>query len=388
MAHNAVMSNVDSEFDQQRLERPPQLSHLYESKVGLFVQEMLNELRASYTSIRALNQVKLVVTDLDDTLWRGLVGEGDQLTNEGWPHGYAEALSFLSKRGVLVAAISKNDEDVVRKNWRSIVPIKDFVALKVNWKDKVTNMQEILESVNLLPESVVYIDDNPVERANMNRAFPAMRVLGGHPYELRRILLWSPETQAPHLTDEALRKWEMVSRQIQRENLKRRVSREDFLNSLNVTVDARQILSASDPAFSRALELLNKTNQFNTTGKRWSQQEAAESLRRGVRWYCFACADTFTDYGIVSVVLVGDSVIQQIVLSCRVFGFEVENAILSVLAELENLRPTITVSFKATEKNQVALQSLRDMGFVDGDHGLSIASQRLGSLPKHIKRSR
>jgi FkbH-like protein len=244
-------------------------------------------------------------------------------------------------------------------------------------------MQELLTTVNLLPSNVVYVDDNPVERQNMKLAFPEMRVLGANPYLTRRALLWSPETQLATLSQEALRRTDMVTKQIERESLKRNVSREDFLKSLKVRLSSMRLASPADRQFQRCFELLNKTNQFNTTGKRWTEPEATASFEEGYVWYCFSCVDNFTDYGIISVAIVQGQRIEQIVLSCRVFGFEVENAILSVLVRLAGLSPSVNVVFAETEKNHVALQILRDIGFVHNGPLLTFESAAL-NVPKHI----
>jgi FkbH-like protein len=384
-AHNAAMSNFDADLDRARIEPAGQLSDVYQMKVHVLIEETIHELRALHVTARGTNSVKMVVTDLDDTLWRGLVGEGDQVSNEGWPHGYAEALSILARRGILVAAISKNDEAVVRAKWNSFLSIDNLVALRVNWIDKVTNMQDLLAEVNLLPGNVVYIDDNPVERQNMKLAFPQMRVLGGNPYVLRHILLWAPEVQVPALSNEATRRTEMVSRQIAREQLKRTVSREEFLASLGVRVQGYRVESPADARFQRSFELLNKTNQFNTTGHRWTMQEAAASFDDGCHWFCFDCQDAFTDYGIISVALVAaDGVIRQMVLSCRVFGFDVERGILSLLTGLASLRPRVHVAFEGTDKNHVAFQMLKDIGFSESQGLLSIQSTDIEAVPSHI----
>ena len=175
-------------------------------------------------TIRQTDMVKLVLVDLDDTLWRGVAAEAAEVSStasEGWPLGFAEALMFLKSRGVLLGIVSKNDEDRVREIWRRIygtrIRLEDFAAVKINWRPKAENIEEILAEVNLLPNSVVFIDDNPVERAAVKAAFPEIRVLGPNPYLWRRILLWSPETQVATITSESAARTEMVQKQVQRE---------------------------------------------------------------------------------------------------------------------------------------------------------------------------
>src|SRR5207248_10190921 len=137
-----------------------------------FVPHAWTELVAMYRTIRHVDQVKLVLVDLDDTMWRGVAAEeaeASSMAREGWPLGFAEALMFLKRRGVLLGIVSKNDEGRVRELWRRIygdlIRLEDFAVRRINWQPKAENVEEILAQVNLLPKSVVYIDDNPVERA-------------------------------------------------------------------------------------------------------------------------------------------------------------------------------------------------------------------------------
>jgi FkbH-like protein len=333
IAHGAALSDADWEEDQSRLEPLDKMSRYYPLTTGEFVQHAWTELLAMYRTIRQVDMVKLVVIDLDDTLWRGVAAEeaeASSLSREGWPLGFAEALMFLKKRGVLLGIVSKNDEDRVRGIWQRIygnlIRLEDFAVRKINWQPKADNIEAILGEVNLLPKSVVFIDDNPVERAAIKAAFPEMRVLGPNPYLWRRILLWAPETQVAAITAESAARTEMVQKQVGRESQRKRLSREEFLASLEVRASVAEIASTSDSRFTRALELINKTNQFNTTGKRWSLPECAAFLREGGRCFVLDVTDRFTAYGIVGVLLVRGAEIVQFVMSCRVVGMDVEIA--------------------------------------------------------------
>jgi FkbH-like protein len=183
--------------------------------------------------------------------------------------------------------------------------------------------------VNLLPKSVVFIDDNPVERAAVKAAFPEIRVLGPNPYLWRRILLWSPETQVASITAESAARTEMVQKQVEREEQRQHLSREEFLASLGVRATLSEVSSTADRRFPRTLELINKTNQFNTTGKRWTLQEFTGFFRDSGRCFVLDVTDRYTAYGIVGVLLVQDDAIVQFVMSCRVVGMDVEVAAVS-----------------------------------------------------------
>ena len=184
-----------------------------------------------------IDQVKLAIVDLDDTLWRGLIIEDGAFTSEaaeGWPLGLSEALLFLKKRGVLLAIASKNEQSKVEAIWDQVwlgrVVLDDFVVRKINWKSKAENLAQILADTNLLPRNAVSIDDNPTERMKVKAALPGIRVLGADLYGLRRVLLWSSETQTSAITDEAGRRTELIRANLERESVRRQVLREDFFS--------------------------------------------------------------------------------------------------------------------------------------------------------------
>jgi FkbH-like protein len=206
-------------------------------------------------------------------------------TMEGWPLGIAEAIGHLKRRGVLVAIISKNDESKVEQLWKARfgrrLLLEDFVSRKINWRTKVENLEEILQETNLLPGNVLFVDDNPVERASIQAAFPAVRAIGPEPLLWRRILLWSPETQVASISAESTARTAMVQAQVERETQRKHMSREEFLASLNVQLDLLEITTTEHPRFKRALELINKSNQYNTTGIRWSEQQCQAAFAEG-----------------------------------------------------------------------------------------------------------
>jgi FkbH-like protein len=336
IAHGAMLSDFDWEEDQGRLEPLEKISRYYPLAVHDLFLGMWAELIGMYRTVRQADMVKLVLVDLDDTLWRGVAAEEAEVSimaSEGWPLGFAEALMFLKSRGVLLGIVSKNDETRVRDIWKRIygnrIRLEDFAAVKINWRPKAENIEEILAQVNLLPKSVVFFDDNPVERAAVKAAFPEIRVLGPNPYLWRRILLWAPETQVATITAESAVRTEMVQKQVEREEQRQRMSREEFLASLELRASVSEVAATGDRRFPRTLELVNKTNQFNTTGKRWTLQEFESLFRDGGSAFVLEVADRYTAYGLVGVLLVRGDDIVQFVMSCRVVGMDVEIAAVS-----------------------------------------------------------
>ncbi len=341
-AHNNVLDQEFTDIDEP-IEWHPPVTEIDPARVVGFARAVWVELLAMLRTARQVDQVKLVAVDLDGVLWRGVAAEDDDEGDrvEGWPLGIIEALQFLKKRGVLLAIVSKNDEARIEARWDKIMhgrlSLDDFAVREINWRPKAENIDEIIREVNVLPRNVVFIDDNPAERAAVKAALPEVRVLEAHPYLIRRILLWAPETQVAGVTEESARRTEMVRAQVERETDRRRMSREEFLASLKVTVKLFDIASTEDKKFPRALELINKTNQFNTTGRRWTRADCVAAFAQGTRFHAFEVQDRFTRYGLVGVVVVEAGRIDQFVMSCRVIGLDVEKAVVAALtARLQN----------------------------------------------------
>jgi FkbH-like protein len=339
--HEALVGDYDFLLDQSRIAPVGRFSSIHKFRETEFIASIWLEALAMYRTVRQRDAVKLVITDLDDTLWRGVLAEGaleeyEESIYEGWPVGVMEALVTLKQRGVLLAIASKNDLSKIEELWpratRNLIRLSDFSTVKINWKPKVENIAEILREVNVLPKNVLFIDDNPAERAAVRQAYPEMRIIGENPYLVRQTLLWSAETQVATITDESSRRTEMVQAQVRREGDRKTKSREEFLRSLGVKLRLGAVKSVDDPHFARAFELINKTNQFNTTGKRWTHDEMLALFRADGELRTFTVSDAYSNYGLVGVVVVQGATIRQWAMSCRVIGLDVE---LAALAEIQ-----------------------------------------------------
>ena len=331
-----------------RIEEIPPVCDYYPNRIGEFVRTVFRQAESAYRSIRQIDQVKLVVFDLDNTLWRGQIAQHYDDGRvypplDGWPTGIWEAIHHLRARGILVAICSKNDEEVVLSRWARPILFgwlkpEDFIIRKINWEAKAQNIAEIIGELNLTPGSTLFVDDNPVERASVKDALPDIRVIGANPLTIRRILLWSPETRLATVTPESSRREKMMRGQIERNATRGTKTREEFLQGLGCTVAIRSIQNLEDVSFARVIELLNKTNQFNTTGRLWSIQEFTAFMKDGGRAIAFTVADKFTSYGIVGVLLIRDDLIDQFVMSCRVLGLDIEASVITLLLRHQRRR--------------------------------------------------
>ena len=391
--HGGMISDFDSTYDHNRLEPAGKSKDFYEEKLDVIFRASWHELVGYFRTIRQVDPVKMVVIDLDDTLWRGVVAELDPdalLTAEGWPRGLWEALSILKRRGIILAIVSKNDESRVVQLWDRILGkqlrLEDFSIRRINWRPKTENMMDILAQVNLLAESVVYVDDNPTERAAIAAAFPTLRVIGGTPLTWRRLLLWSSETQVAAISEESAVRTEMVRAQVEREQQRASLSRDEFLATLDVRIALFKIDGLSHPRFGRALELLNKTNQFNTTGRRWTSEDCRSAFEDETRFHAFEVSDRFTDYGLVGLLIVREARIEQFVMSCRVLGLGVEAAALAHILEMLCAAGAASVfaAMVETERNLPCRDVYRSCGFAPAEGGWRRPNKPPLPRPAHV----
>ncbi|MFT3842601.1 MAG: HAD-IIIC family phosphatase [Myxococcaceae bacterium] len=341
--------------------------------------------------IKQARPVKLVIVDLDDTLWRGLAAEETMSPwdrTEGWPMGFVESLLFFKQRGGLLAICSKNDEVPTLKRmeefWKGAIAPEDFVSIKINWRPKSENVAEILEETNLLPANTLFIDDNPREIDEVRSRFGDLRCLGGRHYDWRRIILRSAETQVPVITAESQNRTGLVRALVDRQQLAKSMPRDEWLRSLDLEQYVFTVRDTSDAHFERVFELINKTNQFNTNGKRWTLGEITEFFRAGGVCIGTSLKDKTADNGIIGVSLVANGEIVQSVLSCRVFGLGAEK-VMGRFATLIALgqKPEATARIVDTGKNFACHSFFENIGFTRrGDH---FAAAAACATPEWIK---
>lgn len=357
-------------------------------------RDVLERLEGAYQVWREGLGIKLIITDLDNTLWRGVLAEEDELVPwqhiEGWPIGYAEALLVCKRRGVLLAISSKNDETPTRERFRSIwgdaLRLDDFCAIQINWKPKSVNIAEILQAANILPEHVLFIDDNPLEISEVQRSFPQMRFLSGNPERWRHVLLYSPETQVATITEESRKRTELVQAQMARNIEAKKSDRDSWLNSLELVVHLEKIANAGHIHYLRALELLNKTNQFNTTGQRWSDTELQSWLASGGYVLAARAIDHYANHGLIALALVREQSIEQMVLSCRMFGLGIESALLSeVVRQMREAGYADFIGhFSATGRNDTCRNFWHDHGFTQGAEDALWRASEVPNTPEWI----
>ncbi len=278
---------------------------------------------------------KVVVCDLDNTLWDGIIGEGPvQHFSER-----QKTLKALRNRGILLSINSKNDPANVHFTG-SQLEADDFVAVRINWEPKAGNMRSILEELNLKEKDFIFIDDRPDELERMQNAFPAMTTLNATDAVTWRWLAhWEQHLPADQLEDRTRLYHERAAREQFLSSSQPDSSHEDELAALGRLELAVKIDFASRSSdLKRAVELVNRTNQFNVCGSRVTLND----LQRGLgvdQWLLTAAArDKFGSMGMVGAMLVKRGAqgleVPVFVLSCRAFGFGIEYALLNAVSEL------------------------------------------------------
>lgn len=363
------------------------------SRLSLITHAIARRLADNVRIIKQPLAVKLIICDLDDTLWMGISGEKERLTWDEmgtWPLGLAEALLIYKARGGMLAICSKNEHEPTlekfRQAFRDGLKIEDFASVQINFESKVDNIRRILSDVNILPQNALFIDDNPREVDEVRKAFPDIHILNAEPYDWRRKILFSPLTQVASVTDEARLRTQSVQAKIKRDDARSGASREEWLASLGIEQSYRIVDSFDHESYVRAFELLNKTNQFNTNGRRWTEEEMRDFIGSGGRIFCTFLRDKMVDSGLISAFLYKDGEILQGVLSCRVFGLSSEYATLHYLTQIIlETSPTVTGSIADTGRNFTCHPLFLNAGFSASEEieGLFVTNS-ITPEPPHI----
>lgn len=275
---------------------------------------------------------KLVVCDLDNTLWDGVIGDGTVVQHAD----RQAALLRLKAKGIVLAVSSKNDPANVRWDEAVLSP-EDFVAAEINWGRKAPNILRISETLNLNPNSFVFLDDRPDERATVTEEVPGILTLDpNEPETWAMIAEWTECLGKAALADRTKQYQERVARQ---GYLQGDAGGEEEPSGAYRKLDLRvEMRKPAKKDLDRIVELINRTNQFNTTAARTSMAEMTDpNVPRHI--IAAQARDRFGDMGIVGVLVVSGAdspEITHFVLSCRVFGFRIETAMLqSALAYFE-----------------------------------------------------
>lgn len=348
---------------------------------------------------------RLLIVDLDNTLWGGIIGEdglkGIKLGSDFPGNAYVEiqrCLRALNRQGIALAICSRNTEstalDAIAQHPAMILRPDDFVARRINWGDKAENIRALATEVGVGLANVCFLDDSPYERELVRRALPAVRVpelpaevsewpawLSRYPYLARATLTAEDRGRAERYR---------VRAQIQQQSTAF-ANRADYWRSLQMRLYFHRL---NDGNLQRTLQLLAKTNQFNLSNRRHQEMDLKRLQAAGARVVPIGLSDKFTPAEIVGVAIVTTpddrrqpAELESLVLSCRVLGRSVETAVLGWICELvrknglNDLRGTLV----RTERNQPVQTFLSDHGFSEDGSRLLLRSDKFVSIPDYFE---
>jgi FkbH-like protein len=324
---------------------------------------------------------KVLVLDLDNTLWGGVVGEdgldGLTLGPEGPGRAYVafqRAVLELWERGILLAVNSKNNPDdalaVLRKHPHMVLREEHFAAMRINWQDKATNLREIADELRLGSDSFVFVDDQPAERALVREVMPEVLTPDwpADATEYVAALHALNDFERLHTTDEDRRRAAMYREESDRERFRTSAaSLRDYLAGLGIVATLAPVRESDVP---RVAQLTQKTNQFNLTTIRYQERDIRDfAAAPDARVLTLHVRDRFGDAGLVGVAIIrieGPSWrLDTLLLSCRVMSRRIEFAWLGALAAdaraagAQELRG----EYRATPKNGVVRDLFAEAGF-------------------------
>lgn len=343
---------------------------------------------------------KVLVLDLDNTLWGGVLGEdgiaGIELSEDGVGKCYRDfqsAVKELKEQGVLLALSSKNELDEVVRAFSShpmmVLSLDDFVVKKVGWGCKADSIVEIAQELGLGLDSVVFLDDNPVERDLVRQHLPKV-VVPDFVNKIEQYSEWFVENivykhfPKYRVTPEDAFKSTQYSAKMKREETRRSLDFEVFLENLHIRLEFH--VDDLDHV-ERAAQLTQKTNQYNTTTKRFTSAEIVKFVNSPrYRVILLRYSDKFGPEGIVGFALLdlSDACIVSLLLSCRVIGRRVENSLLNFAEHVfcNSGKREITGIFVPTAKNHLAATLYEANGYAlirESDDGEKVYAKKIES---------
>jgi FkbH-like protein/FkbM family methyltransferase len=321
------------------------------------------------------NPFKVIALDCDNTLWKGVCGEDGSSGIELTPPYLALQRFMITqmKAGMLLCLCSKNNENdalaVFDQRGDMLLRREHLISWRLNWNSKSENIKSLAQELNLGPDSFIFIDDNPVDCADMKINCPGVLTLQLPPnpeaFESFLNHVWAFDQTSS--TEEDQKRTRLYHENAEREKFREQtLSLKDFIDGLQLRVE---IAEATEDQLSRVSQLTFRTNQFNFTTIRRSENEIrAFLIRENAKCLVVQVADRFGEYGLVGAVMYEAEAdrykVDTFLLSCRVLGRGVEHAVLAALAEraVNAGKTLVELTYRPTEKNLPALEFMKSLG--------------------------
>lgn len=370
-------------IDGLRVWHDPAMWHRAKQEVSPSAAPMYGELVARLLAAKQGRSAKCLVLDLDNTIWGGVVGD-DGLAGLVLGQGNALGEAFLAfqdyareltRRGVILAVCSKNDEanaiEPFEAHPEMLLKRGDVASFVANWRDKPSNIRAIAAELDIGLDAMVFVDDNPFERTLVRQELPMVAVpeVGEDPATYPQTLADAGYFEGTSITDEDRSRTRQYQGNRQREQLKAEATDLGaYLRSLDMELIWRPF---DELGLQRAVQLINKTNQFNLTTRRYSDDEVraiiADPSAFGLQ---LRLIDRFGDNGIISIVIgrmqdQHDLLIDTWLMSCRVLGRQVEPTTLNLVAETAKRLGArrLIGDYVPTKKNSMVRDHYGRLGF-------------------------
>lgn len=326
----------------------------------------------------ALKRKKCIVFDLDNTLWGGVLGEdgiegikiGGDYPGKAFLY-FQKTLIELSKSGIILAVCSKNNENDVFECWNknhfNLINKEYISAYRINWNNKADNIREIASELNIGLDSFVFIDDNPTERELVKQSLPDV-VVPEFPEQAYGLVSFVEELTDKYfsvysLTEEDRNKTSEYKANVKRKNAEKSFADIDsFIKSLEIKLSIQKV---NEMNISRIAQMTQKTNQFNLTTRRYTENDIQKLVSENVKIWCLSVRDRFGDSGITGAIIVKNDKIDELLLSCRILGKKIEYAFVSkILVCLKNEgMKTLKAEYFPTLKNGQVKEFYEKCGF-------------------------
>ena len=374
-----------------------------------FQNKVFNEVCDSLSNLLRIllgKSKKLIILDLDNTLWGGIIGDVDfNGINIGGHNYLGEAykdfqngLLTLHNQGILLAIVSKNDEKIAMRafelNPEMILKKKHFVSWKINWEDKSENIIKIAEEINISLDSIVFIDDNPVERDQVKSSLPEVFVpewpIDPTIYKIKLTEMRCFDKLS--ISDDDTNRTKSYKDNIKRVSFKKNIPcKKEWLLQLNTIIDVGKLDIIN---LKRVGQLFNKTNQFNLKTRRLTESEILDFYStNGNQLFTVNVQDKFGSLGLVA--LIGlrlknkrELEIADLILSCRAMGRGVEESILYIIQKeaIKLKASSIIFKYNQTNKNEPILKFLKSKQLITKDNiTFKVLTSTKFLLPDYLK---
>ncbi len=337
-----------------------------------FVKFSLNNNNSSLNSYSDTDKkVKVVIWDLDNTLWDGILVE--QIENDTTPklkEGIESIIKTLDKRGIVNSISSKNDFESTRQKLESLKIFDYFVFPEINWEPKSISVHRIINNFNIAPDTVVFIDDSAFEREEVLSQHPEVRVIDSIYYNQ----LLSQPAFSPEISTESHLRREFYKNQGKRKKNKNNFDG-DYLSFLRESKIIINIEFADSDNLDRIHELVQRTNQMNFSGTRYNKQEIKRLVESPkFDTYKLECEDIYGSYGTVGFCVIDKTIpkVTDVAFSCRIQSKRVEHAFFTwIIQKYKSFtdQQYIYFTFNQNDRNKPVGKVFKDLNFQkDGDN--------------------